>query len=302
MKEKLIKRSLSAGQRAIRHYLNKEQDQFLMQAAICFELLGKARLAAIHPCLIVDRDFDSFLHVCTDGKHTKRPPWNIRTINATEVLQRCIQLHPALNDFAVRLKLLAEFRNSAIHLGEVFEQEAKEIFHEFVAATSLLVDEMKIAREDFFGEFAELVDAHLDKALTEVNRLTAENIAASKAKYERKYGALEPEHTQGIIKGIEAGYSLRTYDDQLAGCPACGNQGVLSGSVEVAWEADFDRYGNPERGYPVVTLVPSSFICSLCGLSLGGSAELQAAGLGDPIDIEDVNPSDFYDEPDDDYR
>jgi hypothetical protein len=117
MKENLKKRSLDAGQRAIHHYLHKEYDQFLMQAAMCFELLGKSRLATIHPSLIVDRDFDSFLHVCAEGKHAKRAPWNIRTINATEVLKRCIQLHPALTDFKDRLGMLAEFRNSAIHLG-----------------------------------------------------------------------------------------------------------------------------------------------------------------------------------------
>jgi hypothetical protein len=301
MKDKLTTQSLSAGQRAIRHYLNKEHDQFLMQAAICFELLGKARLATIHPSLIVDRDFDSFLHVCAEGKHSKRAPWNIKTINATEVLQRCIQLHPGLNDFNRRLRLLAEFRNSAIHLGEVVEDERKEIFHEFLASTSLVVDAMAIPREDFFGEFADLVAAHLDESLTEVNRVTAEKLATAKTEYERKYGSLDPTHTQGIVTSIESGYDLRRYEDQLAVCPACENQGVLGGSIDVDWQADYDRYGEVEGAYPVVTLTPSSFFCDLCGLSLDGSAELKAAGLGDPVHVEDVDPKDFYDEPDYDY-
>src|SRR6266851_5103377 len=133
MKDQLLKRSAEAAQRAIRHYLAEEYDQFLIHACHCFELVGKARLAAIHPSLIVDRDFDSFLHVCAAGKHARRPPWNIKSINATEVLARCSQLHPGLTDFSSRLKLLADFRNSAIHLGEVVEDERKEIFHAFLA-------------------------------------------------------------------------------------------------------------------------------------------------------------------------
>lgn len=299
IKDKLMAASLSAAQRAIRHYLTEEHDQFFMQAAQCFEQLGKARLAAIHPSLIVDRDFDSFLHVCAASKHAKRPPWNIKTISATEVLTRCIQLHPRLAEFSPRLKLLADFRNSAIHLGEVIEEERKEIFHAFLAATSLIVDEMGEERKEFFGEFADLVATHLDKSLAEVNRSVAEKLARAKTDYERKYGILDAVHRQGIIKSVEGGYSPEKYEDELAECPACGNQGMLSGTYDVDWEADdFDDYGFPTTAYPVVTLTPSTFLCNLCGLLLNGAAELKAAGLDEPIQIEDVDPSDFYDEPD----
>jgi hypothetical protein len=263
--------------------------------------LGKARLAAIHPSLIVDRDFDSFLHVCAEGKHAKRAPWNIKTINATEVLQRCTQLHPGLNDFKGRLRLLAEFRNSAIHLGEVVEDERKEIFHEFLASTSLVVDAMAISREDFYGEFAKLVSAHLDESLTEVNRSTAETLARAKAEYNQKYGSLDPVHTRGIIKSVESGYHLRGYEDQRTICPACGNLSLLSGSINVDWDADFDDEGQPMGAYPIVTLSPLTLVCNLCGLSLNSSAELKATGIEGPIPIEDVDPKDFYDEPDHDY-
>ena len=51
MRDKLLEQSADAAQRAIRHYLNKEFDQFFIQAAVSFELLGKAKLATIHPSL-----------------------------------------------------------------------------------------------------------------------------------------------------------------------------------------------------------------------------------------------------------
>lgn len=299
MKDQLMERSSSAAQRAIRHYLSEEYDQFLVQAATSFEQLGKARLAAIHPSLIVDRDFDSFLHVCAAGKHAKRPPWNIRTINATEVLTRCIQLHPGLNDFNPRLRLLADFRNSAIHLGEIVETERKEIFHAFLASTSLITDEMGTSRQEFFGEFAELVATHLDTSLAEVNRIVAENIARAKTSYHQKYGTLDASHVESIVESVESRYSPAKYEEMLVQCPACGKQGLVSGSFDVEWEADYDDDGTQIAGYPVVTLTPSSFICNLCGLTLADTAELKAAGLGEPLGVEDVEPSDFYPDPED---
>ena len=48
----------------------------------------------------------------------------------------------------------------------------------------------------------------------------------------------------------------------------------------------------------MVTLKPSIFICTICGLHLDDASELKAAGMQDSIEIEDVDPADFYEEPD----
>jgi hypothetical protein len=298
VKDKLTKSSTNSAQRAIRHYLSEDYDQFLIHAAMSFEQLGKARLATIHPSLIIDKDFDSFLHACGAGKHAKRLPWNIKTINATEVLARCTQLQPQLNDFSARLKLLTEFRNSATHLGEIVDTERKEIFHAFIASTSLVADEMGIPRREFFGEYAELVATQLDKSAKEVNRLVAERIARAKTNYQQKYGTLDRVHLESIVKSIESSYVRFRYEDELVACPACGHNGLVNGSFDVDWEVDYDRDGTPEGGYPVVILTPTDFTCNVCGLSLANTSELKAAGLGERLQIEDVDPTDFFGEPD----
>ena len=99
---------------------------------------------------------------------------------------------------------------------------------------------------------------------------------------------------------IEAGYknSMEKYRDELVVCPACGHLGLTSGDYDVDWEADYDKYGNVENAYPVVTLKASTFGCNVCGLELDDASELKAAGLLDSISIEDVDPADFYEEPD----
>lgn len=303
MKETLLKRSGEAVRRAIRHYVADEYDQFLMQAALGFELLGKARLCAIHPCLIVDRDFDSFLHVCAAAKHAKRAPWNIKTISATEVLIRCVQLNPSLNEFKLRLTLLAEYRNSAIHLGEIVDGERKEIFHAFLVSTSLVSGDLGIDRAEFFGEYEQLVATHLDDSLADANREVAEKVALAKATFERRYSALDEKMIELVRKTVELGYPVDKYERILFECPACENNGLLSGTYDVDWEADYDdESGLATNAYPVVTMTASGFSCGFCDLRLDGAAELTASGLPSRVDIQNVDPSDFYEESYNEYQ
>jgi hypothetical protein len=301
MNDQLLKRSASAAQRAVSHYLASEYDQFLIQTAHSFELLGKAKLASVHPSLIVDRDFDSLLLLCADGKHTQRAPWNIKTITATEVLKRCNQLLPRLRDFEKRLILLAEYRNSAIHLGEIIEDEKKEIFHAFLAGTALLVDEMGITRDKYFGEYTPMVETHLDDSLAEANKEVAERLARAKTVYRQRYAALDNAQLQVVVKSIEASYPVEKYECLLTECPSCGQPGLLSGSHVVDWDVDYDNDGSISGGYPIVTMTASNFLCFFCDLVLEGTIELQAAGMPETVDIENPDPEDFYDSPDE-YR
>jgi hypothetical protein len=299
MKEKLLKQGFNSTQRAIRHYLNKEHDQFFIHAGSSFELLGKARLAAIHPSLIIDRDFDSLLHACAAGKHSKRPPWNVKTISATEVLDRCTQLDPELKVFSARLKLLAEYRNSIIHLGEVPEVEVKQLFRSYLAGSSLILKSLELKPEEVFGEFAEMVSQELNEALAEVHVLVAEKLAQARDSFQQRYSALDPAQLKALINVIESGYKsgMEKYRDVLEECPACQNVGIASGDYDLDWDIDYDN-GIPIGGSPIVTLNPSDFVCNVCGLKLEDATELTAAGLPDSINIEDVDPSDFYEEAD----
>ena len=301
MKEKLLKQGVDAAQRAIRHYLNDEQDQFFIQAGISFELLGKARLAAIHPSLIIDKDFDSLLHACAAGTHSKRLPWNVRTITATEVLRRCIQLHPELRTFEARLALLAEYRNSTIHLGEVPKTEVKQLFQSYLAGSSALAVGLEVNPDAIFGEFNELVLKQLDESLAEVQRVVAGKIARARDGFWLRYSALDPDQLEGLVSVIESGLqvNMEKYKDELVPCPACGHMGVTSGDYDMEWDADIDRDGSITGVFPIVTLKALIFICSVCGLTLDAPSELKAAGLQVSINIKDVDPNDFYEEPDD---
>jgi hypothetical protein len=300
MKDKLLKQSADAAQRAIRHYLNKEYDQFFIQAGVSFELLGKARLAAIHPSLIIDRDFDSLLHACAAGKHSKRAPWNVKSITATEVLKRCTQLQPELATFVPRLTLLAEYRNSTIHLGDVPETEVTQLLRAFLAGSCAIVTGLGLKPEEMFGEFTEIVSKQLDESLAEVQRVVAEKLARAKDDFRLRYATLDSDQLKAVVKVIESGYAniREKYRDELVACPACGHLGITSGDYDVDWTADYDEDGLPENAYATVTLNASAFVCNICGLNLDDASELKAGGLEDSINIEDFDEADFYEEPD----
>lgn len=300
MKDKLLKQGVDATQRAIRHYLNEEYDQFFVHAGTSFELVGKARLAAIHPSLIIDKDFDSLLHACAAGKHSKRPPWNVKTISATDVLQRCAQLHPELGTLAPRLRVLAEYRNSTIHLGEVPQEEVRQLFQTYLAGLSTILTGLELKPEGVFGEFTEMVEKQLNESLEEVQRMVAEKLARANDTFRQRYAGLDSDQLKALINVIEAGYKkgMEKYRDELITCPACEYQGVISGDYDLEWDVDYDRDGSIMGGYPIVTLKPSLFVCGVCGLDLSSVAELKATGLPGAINIEDVDPADFLDEPD----
>ncbi len=44
-------------------------------------------------------------------------------------------------------------------------------------------------------------------------------------------------------------------------------------------EVDYDRDGNPENAWPVLTFFAGGLECEVCGLELDGEEELQAAQL-----------------------
>lgn len=301
MKEKLIKQGSDAARRAIRHYLNGEHDQFFIQAAASFELLGKARLTAIHPSLIVDRDFDSFLHACGEAKYAKKPPWNIKTITATEVLKRCTQIHPELSSFEKRLTLLADFRNSTIHLGEVPEAERTHLFRDYLAGISAIAAGTSLHLKDIFADFTDFVSKQLDQTLADVQRTVEEKLARAKDVLRTRFVGMPKDAVDVFARIAEAGYKqvMEKYRDDLIGCPVCEYLALASGEFVVDWDVDYDDHtGLPTNATPVVTLVPSSFHCQICGLELDGASELKAAGLPETIEITQIDPADFFDEPD----
>jgi len=298
MIEKIYCNAKDFNEKALNYYIEKDYNHAIVNLAISAELLGKAFLSKIHPSLIVNDDFDSLLHVCGAGKHSRKNPSNIRTIGAKKVYKRCLQILPELRNYEENLYLLADVRNGLVHLTG-FEKEAiNKVFLPYCKYIKKILESIDTPLDDFFGEFTKLVNTSIKKSAKEIDIKVQCLLAKSKNDFKNKFKNTEKKVRKIIINTIVKSYVLEQYDEELIDCPSCNNlSATISGSHEVVdWEADFDRDGEPIGAYPVVVLYGDSLRCDVCGLRLNSSEEINAAGIESSVKLEDIDPSDFYEE------
>ncbi|MFC1590277.1 hypothetical protein ACFL42_02145 [Candidatus Omnitrophota bacterium] len=302
MKDKIYKRAKDFTCKALKDYVEGEKEHFLVNLAISAELLGKAFLAGIHPSLIVDKDFDSLLHVCGAGQHSNKSPANIRTIGAREVFNRCSQILPKLKEHEHALNTLANIRSGLIHLGEHDDELSKNLFTPYLKYVKIVLEALKISFSDHFEEYSDVADTNIKDSKKESEVLAQSALAKARSNYRERFEDVEGVTKKNIIETIKKSYVVEKYDQELVNCPACSNTAVMSGSHAVdGWEADFDRDGIPEGAYPVVKLYGDSLKCNICGLEIESATGLEAAGIETPLLLENVDPVDFYEELNDPY-
>jgi len=282
--------------RALKDHLDGNLEQSLVGLATAAELIGKSHLASIHPSLTVDmKDFDSLLHAVGQGNHSRRLPTDIRTVPASEVYKRCSQLIPKLQDFEKELNLLAQIRNGIVHCGICGSQLAARVLTPYLKYIEILLKERDIPLVKYFDEYYDFAIEALSDSSKSTRLEVQEELLKAKVRFEARFGGLDNNMEKKILKAYAANQSLTKLEDAYTQCPVCGNEGVASGDYDVNWEFDYDRDGNKECGYPIVTLNATSFYCLFCGLLLQSSEELEIAGIETQFQLDDVDASDFYD-------
>lgn len=302
MKDSLLIHAKDFNQKAIHYFINNEMRYFLIDAAVSVELLGKAYLASIHPSLIVANDLDSLLYACGAVQY-QQSKYSIRTIGSRDVFKRCSRLISRLRDYRKELEILADLRNGLVHFGEYDSALAGDIMTPYLKYTKTLLDEIGISLEEYFGEFKDFVTESIQDSVDEVKRQVELLLAKSKSDYEMKFAGMDNKTKKAIVEAIEGTYTLSGYDETLVACPACSQLAVAAGGHDVIeWKPDYDKEGNVENAYPIVILFADSLKCSICGLVLDTFEQLEAAEVETSIELEDVDPSDFYEGPPyDDY-
>jgi len=293
-------------QSALRARLDRDSMVYLLHAATALELLAKAFLASLDGSLIASKDFDSLLHGCGESRHARTPASRMKTITMGEALKRVGQIEPAFRNHEASLLLLADIRNGVVHAGTLDTDSEEGLFVPFLRACELLIPGVPGAtRKELWGDFEESVDARLSESAKQAEVAAVEAVAAARLAFDRHYEQMEVSAKMAALAAIEGSYDVTKYEQSLTDCPACGRQALTEGSYEVEWEADWDQEGS--RGepfivgaYPVVTYHPGYLTCRACGLELDGEEQLEAAGVEKSWQIEDVDPTDFYDD-DDDY-
>ena len=278
-------------------FLKSNWEGFYLHSGTGLELLCKAFLASIHPSLVVDgRDFDSLLHACHTGRHSRKPLPRVRTITLTESLSRVGQLVPEITKLNKQLAELAHLRNGVIHAALIDERAASEILSAYLKGVDILVDQLRESRSDYWQELGGVVDSKLSIAERDAAERTKRKVEEARLAYERRVDGLESPELEAFL--VSAEYVPIREGNEVGNCPACGRRALFQGWHDVEWEPDFD-YSDGQVWVPgatgTVTFYPDYLKCPVCGLELRGMDELSLTGLPPSWVLVDAIPEDYSD-------
>ena len=313
---RLLESSSSFAQSAIAAYTAESWELYYLHLATAVELLVKAVLARAHPTLIADTraSFDSLLHLCGLGHRARVPEFvaAVRTVSATEAMQRVERVVDGYRHPGADVQLLLELRNGIVHSGELARSQSEAILGAVGEYTDTLLPSVGMSRARYWGHSAALVEDHSRRRLSELEASFRRKLESSKSRFRRITESMERTEKSAFIAALTTNSISDAFDEVPAPCPACGSPGVLYGYPDPQWEADWDVEGNESfvSGAYVKAIVVqgTSFSCRVCGLNLDsmqlGFADLEAVTLGDEdfelstatsyFEVDAiVNPSDY---------
>jgi hypothetical protein len=173
------------------------------------------------------------------------------------------------------LDLLIDLGDGVVHAA-VSDEVEERLLVAFVQQVDATLLDMNKSRADFWANRLDVVDAWVANATDKVRQRVQGKLAAARAAFAEKYGAM-PEELRELIRKMTPQFD-ETREEAIAECPACSSQCVAAGVVTADVDADFDRDGLAYT-WSWAEFSPSTLFCQQCGLRLTTQAELAAAGV-----------------------
>lgn len=248
---------------------------FPFWCSLALEFLARSALAIISPTLLAepDRDMKNLLYALGKGPPSK----GAKSINAVLVFELCKQLVPGFGPEEKELcEALSNRRNEELHSGgmpfEIFK--TSDWLSKFYATAAVLLKFQKRELKDLLGKKEAAAAMTMIEAFKqEVSGKVKKSVHAHKTIFDEK-----PEKRQAelLAKSAAAAKEKTAHGGHGVICPACGAKSWVIGDSISHQETRFEGDRIVER----ISVLPTSFTCISCGLSLSGHSELQAAGLG----------------------
>jgi len=279
---------------------DREDSLFALWSVLGLELLARAALAHVHPCLLADiRNNDemgeNLLHAC--GIPSEQEPVSVK---AKTVFARCTRV---VKDFGPAEKLfcneLMRRRNVELHTGApvLEEYSTSEWLARYYAVAQLLLVHLGRSLADLFGTSeAKVADEMIRAADDKLKKVTLDAISAKKKEFaalsEVEQARRRADSKNGA-KPVGAALLARMGDySRSEKCPSCGETCRISGKGVQAGTPKLDEDGDVVIN---VTVMPVKLECKCCGLLLDGHAQLHAAGLGGQFTSKEVqDPVEFH--------
>jgi hypothetical protein len=287
--QRLLESSTFFARSAATAYSAESWDLFYLHLATAVEQLVKSTLAASHPSFIADTraSFDSLLHLCGFGDKAKTPDFvaAVRTITVSQALDRIGRLVDGYRPPSPRVLLLLEMRNGIVHTGHREMGGGEAVLVGDVARyVEQLLSTLGLSQADYWGDSAEMVAAHMRRRLSAIEASYQRRLQAAKERFAGLADRMDPAALAAYVAAVTPTALGDHFDSALAPCPACGNEGEITGDPEPEWEPDWDFSDGQAwvSGMYVskIQLQAHGFECRICGLTLGAD-ELAFGGLGD---------------------
>ena len=263
---------------------DRDGELFPLLASLGLEFLARASLSKLHPVLVMDiKDEKSLLHVFG----AIHPSQKYSTISIKQVFDRLKTLLPTIITDEIHKKALQiiERRNEELHSGSfIFKDLPTQVWlNDFYLVCQKLLEHQNKSFVALFGEneaaaaefsikatkqeYIKQVERDLKLARERFQKLTSSELEILLTR-NRKFLAYAEMSHEGEGKEVT--------------CPACGSPALIAGRpISIS---DAKLTSDFEEVY-TYTILPSNFICWVCGLQLNGYNALYLQNLGNQYTV-----------------
>lgn len=273
-----------------RYYIGKallrasegDLEEYQLWASLALELLGKAMLAQVHPCLVADPSHSPSLFVAAGISKTT----DVKTITAKTLFERLRQVEPEFDQTVQSFcSEIAERRNTELHSGDVpFKAMKREAWEsKFWRACKVILSFRDMTLTDWLGEEQAATPQHIVE--TRQAAVKAEVMAAIEGSRASFMALPQKERETRLQRSFSAYdgevqelFAWANESEWEAQCPACTGAAFLAGSV-ISEEISEGEYGYSAWEYVIKHYSANEFACPRCKLHLEGVEQLIFAGF-----------------------
>ncbi|MEV7699878.1 hypothetical protein BCL80_11936 [Streptomyces avidinii] len=271
--ESFLRGAEKAAFKAMDDHGRHEYDEFALHGGVAVERLAKAVLARRSPLYLVEMRKGPADMLLYFGGHLEMQLEKVRTVGAGEALQRLrrIGVLPPNAD----LDRLIELRNGTAHT--TVGDEARDLLPTLAETVALLLEDVGVGFEQFWGRWSSAVHVAIDRRRNEVERDVEIRIKQARHLFDDRFYGLPAVAKEQALRASALDVNF-AFEERLIGsdaeiaaltletqCPACGGLARL-------------LYVSVSTSATTGTAVPDSLACGLCSLELTGPEELHAAG------------------------
>ena len=268
----------------------RTSEVFGLWCAMGLELLSRSTVSHFSPCLLAEPDREQKNLLAALGFNSDLS--QAKSISTYQVVMLCKELITDFNEEEKKVALaLAGRRNEEVHSGSAafIEYKPQQWLGAFYKCCKVLSQAQNKSLQDLFGEdeakVAENIISGLDK---EVEQHVKSQINAYKKVFNDK---LSEDKEKFRILAEQQSEDLSHKKHHKVRCPACLCTATVQG-----YECGKEHIENRENEIITrITVNPTTFSCTACGLKLNGYAQLSVAGVADHYtNRTHYTPEEFY--------